>query len=111
MNNEINNSRLSQLFTMLAMHGNDPFIHYAIAMEYSKEQNHVEACNWLQKTLAIDPQYLAAYYHLAQAYIYQEQTDTALLVLEKGILLAKERKDQKSLAELQNSKMNLELED
>lgn len=111
MNNEINNSRLSQLFKLLELQKDDAFIHYAIAMECSKSQNLPETVEWLLKTLQLDSKYLAAYYHLAQAYIALHQIEEALHTLQRGIILAKELKDQKSLAELQNTKMNLELED
>lgn len=111
MNNEINNSRLAQLFKMLALQADDAFIHYAIAMEFNKEHNYLKACEWLESTLQLDPKYIAAYYHLAQMHIALHQKEQALVALEKGISTAKELKDQKSLAELQNSKMNIELED
>jgi len=111
MNNEINNSRLTQLLALLSKQPQEVFLHYAIASEYKKEQNWEEAVFWFQKTLQLDPSYLAAYYQMAEAFEANEQRDAAKKAYEVGIIYAQAAKDLKSISEFKNALMNLEIED
>lgn len=111
MNNEINNSRLTQLFTLLSEQPEELFLHYAIATEYKKAQNWKEATTWFLKTLSLNPSYIAAYYQLAEVYEANGQRSEAKAAYETGIVYAQAGKDLKSISEFKNALMNLEIED
>lgn len=111
MNNEINNSRLSQLFALLSDQPQEVFLHYAIASEYKKAQNWEEALVWFQKTVQLTPDYIAAYYQMAEALEANGQREEAKKSLETGLEYAQAAKDLKSISEFKNALMNLEIED
>ena len=111
MNNEINNSRLTQLFALLSDQPQEIFLHYAIASEYKKVQNWDEAAAWFLRTLALNPSYIAAYYQLAEVYEANGQRSEAKAAYETGIIHAQAAKDLKSISEFKNALMNLEIED
>lgn len=110
MSSAKDNPRITQLFRLMEQQGADAFTSYALAMEFRKAGETNEAIHWLQKTLELDPEYLAVFYQLAALFASIEDTKNALITYEKGILLAESKKDLKTLAELKNAKMNLELE-
>jgi tetratricopeptide (TPR) repeat protein len=111
MNNEINNSRLTQLFALLSDHPEEVFLHYAIASEYKKAQNWEEALSWFEKTVQLEPSYIAAYYQMAEAFEANDQRASAKKALETGLLHAQAAKDLKSISEFKNALMNLDIED
>ena len=102
--------RITQLFSLIQQQGADAFPCYALAMEYRKLGEIKEAIHWLNKTLELDPDYLAVFYQLAALYASLDDTKNALNTYDQGILLAEAKKDLKTLAELKNARMNLELE-
>lgn len=111
MNNEINNSRLTQLFALLSEQPQEVFLNYAIASEYKKMQNWAQAVLWFEKTLQLEPSYLAAYYQMAEALEASNQREAAKRAYEIGITYAQAAKDLKSISEFKNALMNLEIED
>jgi len=110
MSSAKDNPRITQLFSLIEQQGADAFSTYALAMEYRKAGESREAINWLHKTLELDPEYLAVFYQLAALYASLDDNKNALITYDQGIQLAEAKKDLKTLAELKNARMNLELE-
>lgn len=96
-------SRLEQIQQMLTEDPNDPFLHYAFALELENAAKLSEAIDKLQ-TMSIDfPDYLPLYYKLGKCYEVNGQTENAILIYNKGIDLAKRLNDQKTLQELKEA--------
>ncbi len=110
MSSAKDNHRIAQLLTLMQQQGPDAFSCYALAMEYRKTGDSQLAIGWLQKTLALDPEYLAVFYQLGELYANLGDTKNALNAYDQGIALAEKRRDTKTLAELRNARLNLELE-
>jgi tetratricopeptide (TPR) repeat protein len=104
------NARIERLKELLKQSPTDGFILFALAKEYEKLQLPVEAIRILTDLIAEQPEYIGAYYHLAAMLKQQNQFDTALEVYQKGIEKAKAIGDQHALRELQNAKLNLEID-
>jgi tetratricopeptide (TPR) repeat protein len=51
------------------------------------------------------PNYVATYYHLGKLQIELAKKEEAMVTFDKGIEIAKELKDQHSLAELQSARL------
>ena len=77
----------------------DPFPRYALALEWvSSDPKKAEQ---LFAQLLIDhPHYLPVYYHAAHLHVISGDEVKAKLILEKGILLARDIGNAKTLAEL-----------
>jgi predicted Zn-dependent protease len=99
------NPRITQLQTWLQNEPNDAFLLYALATEY-KNIDTKTAIQHFENLLLLHPTYLATYYHLAQLYAETEQSNKAEKTFLDGIALAKEQKEQKTLAELQSAYNN-----
>ncbi len=110
MSSAKDNPRITQLFRLIEQQGADAFSCYALAMEYRKAGESREAIKWLQKTLELDPEYLAVFYQLAAMYASLDDNKNALFTYDQGIQLAEAKKDLKTLAELKNARMNLKLD-
>lgn len=52
--------RLTELRSMLTQWPTDPFIHYAIGLEYQALGDNNAAAEWMEKALQCDPHYIAA---------------------------------------------------
>ena len=97
-------TRLAKLQQLIVAEPNDAFVLYGLAQEYAKlgtDEGYRLALDHYDRCLAIDPNYLYAYYHKAAA--MKERPDAipqALEVLRTGIAAAKAARDQKALSEL-----------
>lgn len=94
------NGRLEQLKKMYAADGADTFVTYALAMELDKAGDTAAAIEWLDKTLAIDPDYAYCYYQKGRLLIAAGRTDDARAVLREGEKAALRVGDQKATSEL-----------
>lgn len=110
MNNEIINNRLAQLLLMLEKQPNQSFLHYALGIEYRKANRMENALECFRKTLEIDPNYLAAWYQLAEIQAATGHKEAARNSYACGINLAQKLNDIKGLAEFKNALLNLEIE-
>ena len=102
-----------RLNTLLNYHKNDPqdsFILFALAKEYETLDQLDLALKYYLKLYKNDPEYIGLYYHLAKLYEMLEEDIRALETYNDGIELAKKQKDFHALSELNNAKINLELE-
>jgi Tfp pilus assembly protein PilF len=102
-------TRLDQLLQLFQEDKNDPFIVYGIALEYVKTDS-IKANEWFTTLLNNFPDYLPTYYHAAHFFVENNDPSKAIETFQKGIMLAQKQGDLKTLAELKNALLNLELE-
>lgn len=105
-----NMKRIDQLLNMLETEPNDTFLLYAAALEYMAIGDTAQTNHYFEILLHSHPNYLATYYHAAQFYAEQAQTDKAKQTYENGIALALVQKNTKTLAELKNAYTNFCME-
>lgn len=103
--------RKNLILDMLKESPNDPFLHFALAKEYEKEEDWSQAVNsykWIHKN-QVD--YVGMYYHLALALIELDSpAEEIKAIYEEGIKIATDQGDQHAKAELQNAFLNWEME-
>lgn len=87
----------------------DSFILFALAQEYEQIDQPDAALIHYEKLLDLHPDYVGGYYHYAGLLAKTNQSEKALEIYDAGMAVATELKDQHSLAELQNAKLNMEL--
>ena len=95
-------NRKDELKSLLDSDPKEPFLNYALAMEYLSEKDTESArtkLNWMKDTF---PDYLPLYYQLASINIDLGHQREAELVIHAGIHLATEIKDLKTASELRN---------
>ncbi|MCS6808167.1 MAG: tetratricopeptide repeat protein [Bacteroidota bacterium] len=93
-------SRLEQLFELHREDPNDPFIRYAIALEYQSRQDYAQALAWYEELRRIAPDYVPTYYMLASVYRALHQLDAARAIYYHGIDAARQAGDTHALSEL-----------
>ncbi len=103
--------RLIQLKAFLEESPNDSFILFAIAKEYEGLGVDALALEYYLKIVAVEPDYVGTYYHLAKLYEHLEERDLALQTYEKGMTVARKMGDHHALSELSGAKLNLDFED
>lgn len=101
--NDKSNTRIEMLKAYLADDPSDPFLHYALALEYIPLSRNAEAIVVLEDLLKNSPDYLAAYYQLGKLYEKQLRNEEALKTYSNGIAIAKSQKDLHTLSELQGA--------
>lgn len=92
--------RISQLEAFAKEDPQDPFNHYALALEYLKT-NTTRAYEQFEGLLKDHPDYLPAYYPFAHLLIDMKQPERGEQVFRLGIAKAKMLKDAKTMRELQ----------
>lgn len=97
------NNRLNQLLNLLEKSPADPFLIYAVGFEYQQAGNVDEAFTYYKRLLADFPHYLPTYYQTGMLLFETGKFDEALEVLNKGISLAMELKEMKTLRELREA--------
>jgi Tfp pilus assembly protein PilF len=104
----MNSSFLEKLLKFYEEDPGDPFNLYALALEYQKTDVS-KAGEMYDELLDSHPDYLPTYYHAAMFFGNLEQIEKADLIYKKGIKLAGESGNNKTLGELQRAyKMFLE---
>ncbi|MGB1243574.1 MAG: CDC27 family protein [Chitinophagales bacterium] len=96
-------NRLSQLKTFLEENPNDPFLQYALALEYLKLKDAPKALEVFVKLTEEHSKYVGTYYHLGKLQETLEQYDEALETYQKGMKIALEEKDRHAHQELQGA--------
>jgi tetratricopeptide (TPR) repeat protein len=91
---------IEQLEELLAGDANDPFLHYALAMELVKAGRPDEALERFDRALSVDDQYTAAYHHKGNTLIGMGDHDQAAEVLRKGIEIARSSGDDHAAGEM-----------
>ena len=93
--------RLKQLVEFLKESPDDPFFLYAIASEYAKTGNQEEALSRFVQLTVSHPDYVGTYYHLGKLHEAMGQPAAAVDVYERGMEIAKSKRDRHALSELQ----------
>lgn len=97
-------TRLEKLKKLHAADPRDADVTYMIAMELTKADDQAAALpgviDWLDKTLALDANYLYAYFQKAKAQSALGDADAAIATLKLGIDNAKQAGDAKAVSEL-----------
>ncbi len=92
--------RLSQLKQFAEEEPDDPFNHYALALEYLKSDP-AESGRIFEALAREQPAYLPTYYPYAQWLIERKDDGRAEEIFKQGIAAARSQEDQKTLKELQ----------
>jgi tetratricopeptide (TPR) repeat protein len=104
-------TRLEQIIKMLETHPNDPFLHYAKALELEKLEENQEAIEILERLLVEQPNYLPTYFKTGQLYELVGNNDRAIELYKEGKRLARIQKDFKTEGELSEALMMLDVFD
>ena len=95
--------RLQKLLEMEQANPLDAFLKFAIAQEFVAQENFEEAEKYYQLLLRKFPDYLPTYYHFGKLNEQQGKATQARILYEKGIVVAKQQTNAKTLAELQDA--------
>lgn len=91
--------RIAQLQRFYDEDPEDPFNLYALALEYVKNDR-AKAVELFETLLKRHAGYLPTYYHAAKLYQDLNNSEKAIAVYERGISLAKDLNDAKTMREL-----------
>ena len=94
--------RIEKLKEFLKQSPEDSFVQHALALEYIKLGNDVEAKVLFENILSRESSYVGSYYHLAKLLERMGDNDSAIKVCEKGLEEAKKAGDQLAYNELQS---------
>lgn len=95
--------RISKLKELLASNPDDSFLQHALALEYIKTGNDVEAKNLFENILDHEPGYIGSYYHLAKLLERAGDNESAIKWFEKGMEEAKKAGDTHAYNELKSA--------
>jgi tetratricopeptide (TPR) repeat protein len=101
-------SRLQQLQDLLKSEPNDSFLNYALALEYAKLNELYKAIELIELLLKRDENYLGAYYQLGKYYEQTGEIQKAIDTYNKGVTIAQQQKNKKTLGELNEALWMLE---
>lgn len=101
-------TRIEQLQEMLREEPLDPFLNYAIALEYAKIGEVQKGISIIEEILQRDEDYLGAYYQLGKLYEESGHAEKAIVVYQKGMEIAKKQKNNKTYGELNTALMLLD---
>ena len=96
------NHRLSSLIALQRQDPGDPFLRYAIGLEYLKNDPQ-RALEYFDRLLAEQPDYLPVYYQAGALLAELGQRERADGVYRRGIEEAKKQGEQKTLHELKGA--------
>lgn len=97
---EINQDRIAMLNGLMKEDPADPFLPYALALEYIKAGSVNEALFIFKDMQQNFPYYLPLYYQYALLLISRQDLEEAKTIISKGILLAEQQNDNHTKAEL-----------
>jgi Tfp pilus assembly protein PilF len=95
--------RIEKLKEFLKQSPTDSFLQHALALEYIKIGDDVQARSLFEDILNREPGYIGSYYHLAKLLERNDQTDEAIKVYEKGMEEAKKAGDNHAFGELRGA--------
>jgi len=101
-------TRLKQLEALAANDPDDPFIQYAIALEYVSNGRLEEAAETLEHLIVKAPNYSAGYHQAGRVYEQLDRLDDARRCYEKGVVVAEQEGDGKDRDEMQGALMMLD---
>ena len=95
--------KLPKLQAMLEKQPNDPFLLYGIAMEHKKMNDHATALSFLDRCIAVDPNYCYAYFQRGQICEITGDFDAAKRSYNDGIVAARRVGDAHAQSELEGA--------
>ena len=100
-----NSERVEQLLKFLQEEPNDPFLLYALAVEYTDREPE-EAMRYFEKLLREHETYTATYYHAAALYSSLGTIEKAREIYLKGIEICEKQGKIHALTELRTAYTN-----
>ena len=98
----MNAKRLEQLINMRKEDPKDPFLIYAIAMEYAKVQEQDKALEHYELLVQEHPNYVGTYYHYAKLCEQLNKKEQAEQLYKQGMSVARNIGDHHAFSELQS---------
>jgi len=99
------------ILDMLQHNSDDSFLRYAAALEYIKIDDKDKAIHYLKSLVKDFPEYLATYYQLGKILEEKGKPEKAIEIYKKGREVAKKQQDRKTLGELSEALMILDIYD
>jgi tetratricopeptide (TPR) repeat protein len=99
----MSSTRIEVLQNMLLQDPNNSFARYGVAMEYKNSGRLQPAAEEFEKLIAIDPNYVAAYFHGGQTLEKLGRIDDARAAYERGITACSRIGDAHTRSEIQAS--------
>ena len=96
-------SRLEQLELLARKDPGDPFVQYAIALEYVSSDRLEEAAGILERLMEASPDYSAGYHQAGRVYERLDRDGEARRCYENGIVVADRQGDTKDLEEMREA--------
>ena len=96
-------SRLDVLKGMVEQDANNSFARYGVAMEYKNVGDWGSASAEFEKLIAIDPNYVAAYFHGGQTFEKMGRTGDARALYERGLTACSRIGDAHTRSEIQTA--------
>ena len=94
-------SRLDKLLEFLRNEPEDEFLQYALATEYLRLNETGKALQYYENLVNKHPDYVGTYYHLGKLYEALNRKPDAINIYERGMEIAKKKRDNHAFAELQ----------
>jgi tetratricopeptide (TPR) repeat protein len=94
-------SRLEKLLEFLKNEPQDEFLQYALATEYLRLNETDKALEYYENLVNKHPDYVGTYYHLGKLYEALNRKTDAINIYEKGMEIAKQKRDNHAFSELQ----------
>ncbi len=95
-------SRIQELLDFLDKDPQDPFILYALALEYQKIEPK-PAKMYFELLIKEHPKYVATYYHAAKLYAETDEIERAREIYKLGVEVAEAQGDALALRELKSA--------
>lgn len=92
-------TRVEMILSMLKNEPNDLFLNYSLGLEHFADTDFLKAEESFKKTLTIQEDYVPAFYQMGKLLEAQNKIDDALDYFNKGLLFAKEQKNNKAINE------------
>jgi len=94
-------SRLEKLLEFLKNEPDDEFLKYALATEYLRLNDTDKALHYYENLVTDHPGYVGTYYHLGKLYEALNRKPDAINTYEKGMEIARQKRDNHAFSELQ----------
>ena len=104
-------NRLEMILEMLQNNPEDEFLQYAAALEYIQLEETNTAIEYLKNLIKTSPDYLASYYQIGKLLEAKGKTNQAISYYKKGKKIAEKQRDMKTLGELEEALMILDVYD
>ena len=95
--------RIERLKAFLVTNPKDSFVKHALALEYIKLNDDVQAKALFEEVLQNDPNYIGSYYHLGKLLERSSDAPGALAIYEKGMQKAQELGERHAYGELRGA--------